>query len=662
MNRRTPIGAILLLLALLLAACGGGPAPAEPEPSATEEAPAAANDTGTAEVVTPGAYAEAPMLAEQVSAGELPPVDERLPANPIVITPVESVGQYGGTWNRVDNDTLGWLRQVVWVEPYVKLARDLNGIRPNVVESWEWNEDATQLILNFREGMRWSDGEPFTTNDFMFWWNDLVLNEEIPVTAPGYASAGGELMTVEQIDDYTIQLSFAAPNPLFLELAARGHYNSAQHLVPAHYLQQFHPAYADVEETDELMNRFNTSSRLHYTDMPTIWAWRTVEYQSGQIIRMERNPYYWKVDTAGNQLPYIDRIESEIAEGNATEQVVLKAISGEIDMQVRDVPLQDISLVLENAEANDYRVMMWNRGDFAWPWLMLMYDYPDEAIVDLMYNQSYRQALSYAINRARINDIVSLGLAQPRQFALSAEGPEFQSPEGQAFYNEWVASYADYDPERAMALLDEIGMVDVDGDEFRERPDGEPFELLVDVVASDQTSVDAVDLIKEDWDAIGINTVINATTGEAIDERSAAGEVMLRAWGSAAAWGLLSASTVWTPIEGFPWSMSQRIGLYYQTNGEEGIPPRSGSMLEQLQESYTAIVQTADPEERNAMLLEAYQIHIDEGPINIGTIGEHPSPVIVANNFFNVPETGLVASWDLGFPGTADPEQFWIDE
>lgn len=604
-------------------------------------------------------YQQAPSLS-----ADLPPVAERLPNQPLVLEPVEEVGTYGGTWRMVDyDDTLGWTRQTIWIEPFVKFNRDLNGVRPNVLESWEWNDDATGLTLNFREGMKWSDGEPLTANDYLFWWNDMVLNENVPIEAPTWTRPGGEDMTVEKVDDYTVRLSFSEPNPLFLEFAGRGHYNSAQQIVPAHYMKQFHPDYSDVENSDELMKRYDTNTRLQYPDMPTFLAWKVTQFNSGQSALFERNPYYWKVDSAGNQLPYIDKLEVEIASGNANEQVTLKAIAGELDMQTRDIDLKDISLVLENAEAGEYRVVMWSRGDFAWPWLMLMYDYPDAGIVDLMYEQKFRKALSVAIDRTRINDIVALGLATPRQATLSPESAEFQSEAGKKVYDEWANLDIEHDPEQAAAYLDEIGVVDADGDGFRDRPDGTPLELVVDIPASDTKTIDTVDLIKEDWEAVGLKTVLNVADGNVIDDRANAGEIMIRAWGSAAAWGLISAPTVWAPVEGFTWSIAGvRMGQYYQTGGAEGVAPRPGSAFEKLQQAYTEIVATADPEERNAKLLEAYRIHIDEGPLTIGTIGAHVSPVVVKNNFRNVQETGLVASWDLGFPGTADPEQFFFKE
>ncbi|MCY4061953.1 MAG: ABC transporter substrate-binding protein [Chloroflexi bacterium] len=615
-------------------------------------------------VSSQGMYNEAPALAEMVAAGELPPVDERLPAEPLVIEPVEEIGQYGGTWRLVDNnDSNGWTQMTVNVEGLLKWNRDVNGFRPNIVTSWEWNDEATELTVNFRQGIKWSDGDPMTVDDYLFWWNDMVLDENVPVNAPFGTTVRGKLMSVEKIDDYTLHFSFPHANPLFLEYKSRGAYHSSIHIVPEHYMRGFHPAYSDAEDATELVNRYNFGSRMHYPDRPTLSAWMTVDYVPSQRLVLDRNPYYWKVDTEGNQLPYIDRLDVEIPQGSAAELVALKGIAGELDMQVRDVNLLDVPLVLENQEAGDYRVIMWSRGDYAWPWIIPMYDYPDEGILDLMYMKEFRQAMSHAINRDRINEITSLGLATARQFSLSAESPEFQTPEGQEFYQKWAASYASYDPELAGSLLDGIGVVDADGDGWRDRPDGTALELIVDIPAADTGSIDRMDLIKEDWEAVGLKTVLNIIAWELVSARHLAGEIMIRAWGSAAAWGLVSAATVWTPIEGVTYSVGgARIGDYYNSGGERGVAPRPGSMLEQLQDAYTELISIVDPVEREARLLEAYQIHIDEGPITIGTIGEHPSPVIVKNNFRNVQDFGLVAGWDLAFPGTADPEQFFFDQ
>ncbi len=604
-------------------------------------------------------YSQSPLFD---AMADLPAVADRLPAAPLVLTPVESVGQYGGTLRNVSPDEMGWLRQLIMIEPWAKWERDVSGVRPNVLEGWVWNDAYTEVTLNFRPGMKWSDGAPLTADDFMFFWNDMVLNEAVPVTFPGGTVVNNEPMTVEKIDDFTIKIGFAAPNPLFMELASRGHYNSSQWLVPAHYMKQFHPDYSDMVDTTELMNRYNTSSRLQQLDMPTLNAWVVTEYQAGERIVAQRNPYYWKVDTEGHQLPYIDTIDTTLATPASSNQaVLLNSIAGNIDFQSRDYALSDIALLMENQEAGNYTVKMWDRGDFAYPWIMLTYDHVDTGIVDLFYEQKFRQALSYAMDRTKINDVASYGLATPRQFALSPESAEFRSPEGAAFYQEWVNSYIEHDPTLAGSLLDEIGVVDVDGDGFRERPDGTKLQLIVDIPASDPQTITAMDLIKEDWDAVGLETILNPIEWSAIDARAASGEMMIRAWPSAAGWGLLSAATVWAPIEAFPWSMGGiSIARFYQSGGAEGVAPRPGSMLEKLQTAYAAAIAEVDPVKRDAALLAAYRIHLDDGPITLGTVGEHPAPVLVSNRLHNVPDTGLTGGWDLGFPATADPEQFYF--
>ncbi len=240
--------------------------------------------------------------------------------------------------------------------------------------------------------------------------------------------------------------------------------------------------------------------------------------------------------------------------------------------------------------------------------------------------------------------MAALGLGTPRQAALSPESPEFRSPEGKEVYERWVSLAATLDAEHAKSLLDEIGLKDVDGDGFRERADGTPLELVVSVDQGDSQSVSAMALIKQDWEAVGLKTVVAPDEWSTFSQRVMAGEVMIRAWGSAAAWGLVSASTVWAPVEGVTYCMGgARIGLYYQTGGKEGIPARPGSMLEKLQQRYSEVLSTVDPVEREAKLLKAYEVHIEDGPLYIGTIGDHPSALIVNNNLQNVPDFGLVA-------------------
>ncbi len=597
-----------------------------------------------------------------LDSGSLPAAAERVGEEPLVLDAVESVGQYGGVIHEIADDTHGFERMVQAIEPFAKFARDANGIRPNVLKSWDWNEAYDEVTLHFRKGMKWSDGQPFGADDFMFFWNDMVGDKDVGIADPSGTVVNEKPMQVEKVDDQTIKLTFGGPNPLFIEFASRGHYQSAQWLVPAHYMKKFHPKYSDAKDTKDLYARYDTASRLNFTDMPTLNPWVVSEFTAGQRRVAKRNPYYWKVDTSGQQLPYVDEIDTTITTSDAFRQaVLLNSIAGKLDFQSREYNISDISLLLQNQQTGNYTVKMWNRGDYAWPWIIVMYDYKDDKVVDLFYDQRFRQALSYAMDRNKYNQIGAYGLAKPRQFALSPESPEFQTPEGKAVYDKWVNSYIEHDPDKARSLLDALGVVDKDGDGFRERPDGTKLQLIIDMPPDDSETNSIMDLMKQDWEAVGLETVLAPSDWNTMSERAQNREIMIRSWPSGAGWGLLSAATVWAPIEGVDWCMGgKNLGQYYQSGGTQGVAPRPGSMIEALQKAYSSAVATVDPAARDKALLAAYQIHLEQGPISIGTIGEHPSPVVVSNKLHNVQDTGLLGGWDLGYPGTADPEQFYF--
>lgn len=618
-------------------------------------------------------YQEAPVLAEKVAAGDLPPVNERLPVNPPVLEVVEEIGQYGGNWRRIANgEGLKWF-ELANAEPFLKWNRDTNGFRPNIASSWEYNEDATELTVSFVEGIKWSDGVPFTVDDYLFWWNDMVNNDLVKASGRSETSPGGQRMLVEKLDDYTLKFSFAAPNPVFLELHSLGLHTSSRYLKPAHYLKQFHPELcecvdlADSEKVNELLQDLNNrmNNPYQYPDMPSIWAWKSVEYNLGTSMKAERNPYYWKVDAEGNQLPYIDTVSTEIlATGsgvNTNEIRLVKAIAGELDFQERQFDIRDIPLLLENQEAGDYRVIMWKQGNNASPMLMFQFAYKDEAYVDLMYNQDFRKALSHAINRDRVNEVVTLGLAVPRQYSSLPYDAEFQSEEGMQVHDAWANSYVAYDPELAKSLLDAAGVIDTNGDGVRELPNGDKLELVLDIREPDPSVVDPIELVLEDFAAIGINAIMNVTSTEVITERVNNNEVMIYVWPSGAFGGLFNGTPHWSAVGADAFAIGGKsIGEYYQTDGASGIAAREGSGIDEIAGLYKQAVSALSQEERISLVLDAYRVHAEKGPFAVGIVGDFPAPVIVKNNFRNVPDFGLVNGWWLTYPGTADPQQFFF--
>ncbi len=271
------------------------------------------------------AYNESPMLAERVAGGELPPVEERLPEEPIVVEPPHTIGRYGGEYRVAFTGTDMWTGEVGAFMGKGSLIKE-NGdfeIVPDVAESWEWADDATWLKVNLRPGIRWSDGHPFTADDLVFWYEKIAMNEEISPSVQSHFVAGGEVVEVEKLDTYTVRFNFAVPHPLFVNYLSRfGH----RIVVPAHFLQNYHPDFVAMEELEAKTAEYgyehwwqlfqykqtmlNWRRATREVDAPTLLPYTVVE-RSTDVIHLERNPYYYKVDPEGNQLPYVDRIRAE---------------------------------------------------------------------------------------------------------------------------------------------------------------------------------------------------------------------------------------------------------------------------------------------------------------------------------------------------------------
>ncbi len=661
------------------AACGGqapapeAPAAEAPAVEAPKEAPTPAAEEAPAVV---SKYKEAPMLAELVKAGKLPPVDERLPKDPPVVVPVESVGQYGGTWHGVSWDNSIPNFKMKLYDPPVRWKPDYTGYQPGLAVSYEWSDDGKTITFRFREGVKWSDGEPFTVKDLKFWWEDLALNEEYRVIqVPWWArNSDGTPVTMEFPDDYTWVIKFDRAQWIMPYVLAQGFWEWEPLMKPMHYLQQFHPKYNPASTYEELDKK---DRWWENPDYPTLFAWHVVDYKVGELTTLERNPYYWKVDTEGNQLPYIDRLEVEIIVDPEVRTLQISQGKYEASFRGTDDP-RNIPFLLEQAEAGDYHIQEgWMNGAGAWPGWLINQDYHEEQdydparetpkakeIRELLRNKLFRKGLSVALNRQRLIDVVWDGIGTPQQGTISPQAWHFQSEKGKQVFEEWAAADAEYDPELAKQRFDEIGFKDVDGDGFRELPSGEKFELILDLgdwggqlVATESTEVFARDL-----EAVGIKTIVNNLIGQPDwTLRGNYGLYMLRNMH-------MSEIDLWTypdwvfPLRGggegsraFPMQ-----GLYYQTGGKEGWEPAPDSPAAKLQALYKQGLEEPDIEKRHEIVYEAIRIHIEEGPFALGASGDQPMPVVIKNNFHNVPTYGVLGPWAPGSPGNTHPEQYWI--
>jgi|HigsolmetaAR201D_1030396.scaffolds.fasta_scaffold03967_6 peptide/nickel transport system substrate-binding protein len=592
------------------------------------------------------------MLAELVAQGKLPPVEERLPKEPLVVQPYEKIGKYGGTWRhawRGINDYHSFGRMVY--EPMLRWPRDpKDPIQPGLAKEWSWSADGKELTLVLREGLKWSDGAPFTVDDIIFWWEAIETDPNVTSAPHAEWVVNGEPMTLEKISDTTIKLKFVAPNGLAETVGLAFHGNQWPlgferfgFFAPKHYLAQFHPKYSDA--TDYKL--FEEKANDYNVERPVMTSWKITKYAPGDTEMIaERNPYYYRVDPEGNQLPYIDRMQFPLIED--VEAINARAIAGEIDMELRHISLAKYALYQENAEKGNYRLLLWPKAAAADTAIFFNQSAKDPKYRELFQNFKFRQAMSVAIDREEINQIAYLGQGVARTATVVPDSP---------LYDPRLETLnAEYDPDKANALLDEIGLTR-GSDGFRTFPDGSPLMLELETNEQNGPRFDTLELIAEKWRAVGINSQVKSMTREIYWPKAGSNDVLV------ATWGLDRGLTPMVdPIYQFPFDerswMAPAFGTWYKTNGAEGEEPTGD--LKKAQELYDAYRATVDPAKQLEIGRELVRMS-SEGLWTIGTVGMVPELVVVKNNFRNVPES-TISDWLIMTPGTTDPAQYFFDD
>lgn len=601
-------------------------------------------------------YNQAPMLEALVASGQLPPIEERLPLEPAVVTPVEEIGQYGGTWRRLHlgpSDGANVAR--INVDRFLFWSMDGAEVRPFVARDWDINDEGTRITFYLREGMRWSDGHPFTADDILFWWEDIIGNDELAPVKPSWMRIDGELGNVVKIDDYTVEFVFASPYPLIVEWLANAIVYS-----PKHYMRQFHPNYTELDvlqaqaaaaDYENWWQHFNfMNAPVNNPERPVItpWIWKT--NISSPVMILERNPYYWKVDTEGNQLPYIDYVHFDFVDN--VEVLNLRAVNGEVDMQGRHIQLNNIPVVIAEAAANDYRVIIWPTTGGTEVGLMVNQSYDaNPALGDLLRERDFRIALSHALNREEIRDLAFLGFGEGRQFAPAPTSPYYRP--------EFAQRFTEYDPALAEKMLDELGLTDRDSQGYRRLPDGSRLSLILETTAAFGPYVQVAELVSDYWRSVGIRTEANVQERSLYWTRMQANELMIALWDTGGAEHMFI-YPYWT----MPYSnisrIGPRIGDWYQSGGTRGMAPPTPELARVIE--LHDLAKGASEEERIVLGQEVYDLNTNN-LWTIGTIGLSPMVQgvnIVKNNFRNVPEGGLENSVVVLSPGNAMPWQFFF--
>lgn len=613
--------------------------------------------------VAQGDHNEAPQLAERVAAGGLDPVEARLPVNPRVLEPVERVGEYGGTWRSglVGGGDTGWMARTIWYDFLVAWDHDWNEIIPNVAEDFEVNEDATEFTFYLREGMRWSDGEPFTSDDIVFWYEAVLTNSQLTPAPPGWMISGGEVLEVEALDDYTVVFRFAAPNGLFLQRLATTDGNHPT-LYPRHYLEQYHIDYnpegveALMEEAgfqewaDFFADKASYDARATNTELPTLFPWVLTAPYDGTTTRVtaERNPYYWKVDTEGNQLPYLDRIVMDVFEDS--EVLLLRALSGEIDLQDRHIAtLDNRSLFVDNQEQGDYRffdtVPAWSNSTV----ISLNMTHNDPVKREIFQNKDFRIGLSHAINRQELIDLIWFGRGEPFQAA--------PRPDSEFYHEQLARQYTEYDAELANEHLDRAGYSERDSAGYRLGPDGNRISFAVEVVPALRPEwVDVMELVQQYWSEVGIDMQIRTIDRSLFYTRKEANEHDANVWQ-----GDGGLDVVLEPRWYFPFSHESNYAIlwadWFMTRGSDGEEPPEA--VRQTMELYRELQATGDLGAQADLMNEILDIAAEQFYV-IGISLDSPGYGIVKNNFHNVPAS-MPNAWLYPHPGPTNPEQYFIE-
>lgn len=632
MNKRILV-VVMLMLALVVSACAQGSAesvPADADAGGSEEAASASE--ATMPDTPSGDYTSSPYLDARVSAGDLAPVADRLPNEPFIVGPGVIVpadeltnwepGRYGGTMNFAhpgpgwNPDVFIMLNENVLASPGI----GIDNIQGNVVKDYEVSDDNKVFTFHMREGLKWSDGMPVTTEDVRFTIEDIYLNEEITANYPTkFRAAGhpdGAPMTVDYIDDFTFRLSFEASyGGLLRELSIKGWQGYTELIRPAHHLKQFHPDYTPLEElapmieeqnleVDEWPQFFNQKdctnwelTRTFCANYPVLYPWVNVT-EADEVMKFERNPFYFKVDVTGQQLPYIDEVISILV--GDTEAVNLKVLGGEIDMVREDTALLRLPLYKEAEENGLIQVVLLDNHVDPTA-LFLNFNYDDPVWQEVVGNVEFRKALNLAINRGEIIDSIYFTLAEPPQLIPG-----------------------DYNIEEANRILDEIGMDQRDDDGFRLGPDGNVFEIPIEYADHAPDIGPVAELLVEHFKEVGIMSTSKLIDSSLLGQRVNANEIRASIiWSVQPMWP----NATWTDfVPNNRWGPLWRT--WYNSGGEDGVePPDAVKRLYELHEGRIAAIPAS--EEDLSFRDEIYQIHHDN--IFVFNIAEKVKYALVTN-------------------------------
>lgn len=600
---------------------------------------------------------ETPSLAADVAAGKVPAVAQRLPQAPLVVAAAGNP-RSGGEVNMLMASARDVRMMVVYGNARLVAYDDKLQLKPDLLERLEV-EQGRIFTLHLRPGHRWSDGAPFTTEDFRYWWEDVANNKELSLSGPPQDMlVDGEPPQIDIIDATTIRFTWKQPNANFLPSIAGA--SPMWIFRPAHYLKKFHVKYAQPKALEEAIEkeRAGTWARLHNKlddlyrnenrELPRLDPWVPVSRPPTQRFIFVRNPYYHRIDANGVQLPYLDRMILNIASGSL---IPLKTGSGEVDLQARYLRFDNYTFLKQGAKQYGFDVRLWQTARGSHLALFPNLNVSDPVWRKLVRDVRFRRALSLSIDREEINEVLFLGLAIPANNTVLPASPLFKP--------EYQQQWAQFDVAAANKLLDEIGLTKRDERGVRLLPDGRPLAVIVETAGENTEETDVLQLVHDSWMKIGVKLYSKPQSRDILRNRVFSGDAVMSVW-SGLENGVPQPESI--PSELAPTSQVQlqwpKWGQYFETGGRNGeaIDTDWGRRLMELLQHWQ---RSFDPVEQTRLWHEMLQINAEQ-VTSIGIVSGVPQPVVVGNRLRNVPEKGIY-NWDPGaFFGMYRPDSFWL--
>lgn len=605
-------------------------------------------------------YEGSPYLKSRVEEGKLPPVSERLPENPRVINLKQmgrEPGQHGGTWRML----IGKAKDIKLVPlyGYSRLVgfNEKFELEADILERYEV-EEGRIFTFHLRKGHKWSDGHPFTSEDFRYAWQDMLTDKKLGRGGlRDVLLVDGKGPKFEVLDELTVRYAWDAPNPNFLiALAAPVPIYLA---MPAHYLKQFHKKYQSKEKMARLLkeNRVSKWYKLHKRkarekkasnpDLPTLAPWLNTIAPPADLFVFKRNPYFHRVDENGKQLPYIDEVTLSVGTGSL---IPAKVGAGDADLQARNLNFVDYTQLKLGEKRNHYSVRLWKSGKGSAVTLLPNMNVKDPVWRKTLQDVRFRRAMSLGIDRHEINQILFFGLARESGDTLLPQSPLYDPKYEKA----WSA----HDPATANKFLDEMGLVKRDDEGFRLFPNGNRVEIIVETAGEDTLQSDVLELIQDQWQKIGLKLVIRGSQRDVMRRRAIAGLAIMTIWN-----GLDNAvaSADMAPFELVPSSQSNlqwpQWGIYQASEGKKGEKPDMPAVMELLEYArmWKQATSTGEKAEFWHRILSIYSDQV----FSIGIVNGALQPVVVNDRIHNVPKEAIYAYSPTSYFGAYLPDTFW---